>query len=255
MTRAYFLSDIHLKTAEERNSQILLRFFRFLAESDLASRPSHLFLVGDIFDLWVGSHRYFVRRFEPLIAALRSLRELGIEIHFFEGNHDLHLHDFWQGEMGFHVHTDARYFQLAGKMVRIEHGDLINPEDKGYLFLRRFLRTSLMKTLALNLPALVVKTIGERASRASRDYTSTAKELPHDNMVAMVRRHAETAFLQKPFDLIISGHVHAVDDHSFHASHRMVRSINLGHWGDGPKTFLLTEAESRFVDLSDLVNQ
>ena len=88
---AWFISDIHLKTAEERNGKILLRFLRSL----LAGNPQqvHLFMLGDIFDLWVGGHTYFAKKFEPLMQALGDLRKAGARITFIEGNHDVHVEE------------------------------------------------------------------------------------------------------------------------------------------------------------------
>ncbi len=245
MTCAYFVSDIHLTSSDEPNARALLALLEKLRSDALGGsgeKPTHLFLVGDIFDLWIGSHEYFVQKFGPVIRAIRAVVDAGVTVHFFEGNHDLHLKKFWQDKLGVQVHSDAEIFELAGKTVRVEHGDLINPDDKGYLFLRSFLRTSAMRALALNLPSRVVAAIGERASRASRSYTSTAKELPVDKIRRLIRTHAERVFREKPFDLIITGHVHVVDDVTFPASGRDVRSINLGSWYDGPKAFVVSDS-------------
>lgn len=254
MIRAYFVSDIHLKTMHERNSQLLLRFFHSLAtnESSATPRPTHVFLVGDIFDLWISSHRYFVDRFAPLVAAIRELITAGIEVHFFEGNHDLYLKEFWQDELGVHVHADAAYFNLDGTIVRVEHGDLINPDDNGYLFLRAALRTAPLRFLARHLPASAVNAIGERASRASRQYTSTAKGLADERSIALIRAHARRAYQEKPFDLLITGHVHVRDDYGFSMDGRSVRSVNLGSWFDGARFFAWadTDGETGFHELN-----
>jgi UDP-2,3-diacylglucosamine hydrolase len=254
MTLAYFVSDLHLKTIEERNSQILLRFFHSLLRSRSAGEQSatHLFLVGDIFDLWIGSHAFFIERFRPIVSIIGELIQAGIEVHFFEGNHDLYLKDFWEGQLGARVHSDARYFELAGRVLRVEHGDRINPDDRGYLFLRAFLRTGAMTWVAKHLPAEIVNTLGERASRASRVYTSTAKEIPKDGIVQLIRRHAERSFQERPFDLMITGNVHVQDDHVFSIGNREVRSINLGSWFDSPKAFRLSEDRSQdhWIELS-----
>ena len=188
--------------------------------------------------------------------AIQKVRDAGIEVHFFEGNHDLHLETFWAREVGLKVHTDSAYFQLADKTVRVEHGDLINPEDSGYLFLRGLLRNPVVKTLALHLPGRLVTHIGERASGASREYTSTAKGLPQEQIRRLIRRHAESVFKTKPFDLLISGHVHVRDDIELSvdalpgaASGGKFRSVNLGSWFDSPGAFVLSESRAEFIEL------
>ena len=181
--KAFFVSDIHLKDSKEPSSQILLGFLFRLEESLQSHDPAtHLFLVGDIFDLWISSHSFFVQKFQAIVDQLKKLKTLGLEIHYFEGNHDLYLKDFWQNTAEIQVHAEASIFQLGHYKVRVEHGDLINPDDKGYLFLYRFLRTQPLPWLAKNLPSAVVKSIGMRASGASREYTSNAKSLHEEKI-------------------------------------------------------------------------
>lgn len=236
--RAYFVSDVHLRTMEERNSQKLLRFF-YSVLSDPQKKPTHLFLVGDIFDLWIGKHEYFVKRFRPIVDAIHEMVKAGVEVHYFEGNHDLYLKDFWENELGVKVHADESYFQLGDTLVRVEHGDMINPEDKGYLFLRAFLRSGPLKLIARNLSAKLINSIGEKASRASRQYTSTSKELPATEIRTLIRSYAERAYDEKPFDLIVTGHVHVDDDHLMLIQDKPVRSVNLGSWYDSAHVLML----------------
>lgn len=241
--KAYFLSDIHLTSPDDEKALRLERFLLALAgELERGGEPLHLFLVGDIFDLWVGDHGYFQARYRKLVDLIRDLIRLGAHVVFFEGNHDLHLREFWQEEVGARVHTDPSYFELAGLRVRVEHGDMINPDDKGYLFLRWFLRTSVMRGLAMRLPARLVAAIGENASRASRGYTSGdgRKATDSTRVREMLHRYAERCYQDEPFDLMISGHVHVKDEYSFRPRAGVTaRSVNLGSWDAGAHVFVL----------------
>jgi UDP-2,3-diacylglucosamine hydrolase len=258
---AFFVSDIHLKSPTEPKALLLERFLFRLNQQATAggpNAPTHLFLVGDIFDLWIGSHRYFWHRFDRLVRLVRDLIRSGVEVHFFEGNHDLHLNEFWQGEVGTHVHSEAEFFDLGDKRVRVEHGDLINPEDSGYHFLRWFLRTPLVRNLALNLPERVVAAIGERASAVSRGFTSGsgAKAIDHRDVKLMIHAHAKRSYFEEPFDLIVTGHVHVRDDFIFEGNPaKQVRSVNLGSWFDAAPVFVMAEngtgaTEGKFIDVS-----
>lgn len=251
---AYFVSDIHIKDESEPSARAFISFARDLLERrqiGAAGAPTHLFLVGDIFDLWVGGHEYFRNRFESIVDVLRSLVRAGVKVHYFEGNHDLHLHDFWQTEIGVEVHEDEEYFELGRYAVRVEHGDRINPDDRGYLFLRWLLRTAPMKNLACGLPSKIVAAIGARASRASRGYTSAtgAKAMASDRVIELIREHARLCYLEKPFDLMIAGHVHIRDDFTFETSTGSARSVNLGSWFDGARAFLLSNERAEFIEL------
>src|ERR1700733_14013025 len=131
--KAYFLSDLHISSIEEPKTHWLLDFFRAIqSKNDM----THLFLLGDVFDLWVAGHKYFVERFQPVIDELRRLSVLGVEIHYFEGNHDLYLEHFFGRVCGFKIHRAPEYFTLGGLRLRAEHGDQMDPSDRGYKFLR-----------------------------------------------------------------------------------------------------------------------
>jgi len=244
-SKAVFVSDLHLVGPEDSKTRLFTSFLRKLPQENV----THLFLVGDIFDLWVGSHDYFADRFRDVVAAIQDLVRAGIEVHYFEGNHDLHLEKFWAEKIGAHVHADDATFELAGRTVRVEHGDLINPDDKGYLFLRGFLRSNVMTFLAHNLPEKLVHLIGERASSASRDYTSNAKAKPVDEIRQLIRQHAEAQSHLNDFDLIVTGHVHVTDDFTFDVGGRPVRSINLGSWFETPRALVLDSRGLRFEDV------
>jgi UDP-2,3-diacylglucosamine hydrolase len=226
--RAWFVSDLHILSAEDVR---YARFLKFL-EDRLQDGTTHLFLVGDVFDLWVGGHDYFSQRYSAVVDVIRKIVEKKIEVHYFEGNHDLHLSDFWQDELGVHVHRDFKMFHFGSFRVRVEHGDEMNPEDTGYLILRKALRTAPVEWLASALPGDVIQKIGNSMSRSSRKWTSsTFKRLNENAIRKMIRTHAAAVYESEPFDLLVTGHVHVRDDHEWspRAGER-ARSIGLGCW-------------------------
>lgn len=95
----------------------------------------------------------------------------------------------------------------------------------------------------MNLPARVVAAIGERASRASREYTSGdgRKSVSRERVIDLIHAYAEGAYQEDPFDLIVTGHVHVKDDYSFEPSAgKKVRCVNLGSWFEGSPVFVMT---------------
>lgn len=226
MQRALFVSDIHIKSAEDPKYELFCEFLEACAQKP----PAHLFLVGDIFDLWIADRRYFTSRFERAIAKIQQLTTKGVKVHYFEGNHDLDLKLFWQHKLGVDVRDEAAYYQLDGKTLRVEHGDQMDPEDRGYLFLRWLLRTPLMRALGRHLPNGLVALIGERASRASRQYTSNVKTTSNDRAIEKTRDHAKRAYQTKPFDIFVSGHTHVLEDSWQETAGKRFRCFNLGTW-------------------------
>ena len=242
---AYFLSDIHLKSINERNSHRLLRFLSSLeARADLS-----LFFIGDIFDLWVGSHAYFGQKFAPILLEVERLSTAGTRIVYFEGNHDLHLGSYWRDNLGAEVYSEPLCFDLFGKRVRIEHGDYIDPEDKAYLYYRRLIRQPFMEALANRVPGKFWDLVGSKASEISRSRSGPKREQGVEHIRKKIHRYAEAEAKQECFDLMITGHVHVRDDHSFMVEDRQVRSINLGSWFEEPAVFELSGDRASFTYL------
>lgn len=246
---AWFISDLHLKSMKERNSQTLLRFLHFLKTQ---KETTHLILLGDIFDFWIGPGKVFQQEFSPLIEALLQLKSVGIQILYCEGNHDVHIHKFWRDQLGFDVFIEPRKIQLGSWSVRLEHGDYINPEDKAYLRWRSTLRGLPLKTLAHILPSSVVAKIGRTFSERSRKVTSVRREVHEQEYREMIRKYAQSVSKTESFDYIITGHMHIDDDFTFEEMSHKRTSINLGSWFSPPKALRIDEKGHRWMALSDL---
>lgn len=228
--RAIFLSDIHLRGAQDSRLGL---FIQRLDEEIAVGSLTQLYLLGDIFDLWVGAHQHFIHEYAELLGRLAKLREMGVEIHYFEGNHDLHLAGYWREQLGAIVHVEGVIVDLAGLRVRIEHGDQMNPDDRGYLRLRAFLRTPFMAWAAYALPGSVTEAIGRSMSRASRKWTASPVMFRDETQIrSIIVEHARRAWADEEFDVLIAGHVHVRLDEQLPlgTSNKNVRVINLGCW-------------------------
>ena len=143
----------------------------------------------------------------------------------------------------------ARRAAQDGWRVRVEHGDQMDPDDSGYLFLRWLLRTWPMRRLGRYLPNSSVRMIGERASHASRDYTSNVKVASDDQAIVKIRSHAIRAYREKPFDLIVSGHVHVLEN----SRQENFACVNLGTWLKEPYVLDLEERNPRLRSLQEFL--
>jgi UDP-2,3-diacylglucosamine hydrolase len=221
---AFFVSDVHLSRMASPTGEALLSLVK------RATKEATLFIIlGDLFDLWVGSGSAFKKEYAPLIEEFKKLKKK-CPIYYFEGNHDFQLKKFWEDELGFKIFPRPHEFEFGGLKIRAEHGDEINREDHGYLFLRWFLRTPPLRFLINIAPSKLVLAIGQRASLVSRDYTS---KLPNSSL-QIFRDYAQALRKEKDFDVLVTGHTHVADDFIFTESGNIARLINLGSWFDGP---------------------
>jgi UDP-2,3-diacylglucosamine hydrolase len=240
--KAWFISDIHLKSLNERNGIILLRFLLSLQKE---RECTHLFLLGDIFDFWVGDDQYFHQKFGPIVDAIIHLKKIGVKVIYFEGNHDVHVADFWQKKYGVPCFVEDQYFDLGGRQVRVSHGDLINEDDLAYQRYRRVYRNKFVEKAFRKIPAKTMDEIGHWLSSFSKKNTSRRGRDSQEAMVKMIRTYAQKCYRQKPFDFIISGHMHIKDEFDFNNS----CSINLGSWFEQPTAFWLSDNSSGWENL------
>lgn len=237
----YFVSDLHIKSEEKEKAR---KFVHFL--QNLPSHTTHLVLLGDIFDMWIGPHDYFIKKFPVIISVVQNLIARGVQVHYFEGNHDLHIKKFWQDKIGATVHDKEFYFNFDGFIVRAEHGDFINKKDRNYQFLRSFLRSVPMKIMIQNAPGRLVHAIGDRSSQMSRLYSERIDLSYKNEIIQLTREYAKKTYRERPFDLIVTGHTHVDDDFVFEEDHKKIRSLNLGSWFDKPKALHLQKKDEDF---------
>lgn len=248
-SRALFVSDIHITSAADEKCVL----FRKFLDRCLELKPNFLFLVGDIFDLWIADREYFVATYAEVVERVRALRAGGTEVYYFEGNHDLDLRVFWQDALGVKVFEEPSYFDLLGRTVRVEHGDQMDPDDRGYLFLRWLLRTPAGRGLGRHLPNPAVKWIGEKASHASRDYTSSIKTVTASQVKDKFLAHIGRAYSDKAFDVLVAGHVHVADDVTVSRDGKSLRAFNLGTWLKEPLVLELTEDNVQLKRVHDFL--
>lgn len=241
---SYFISDIHIKSLEDSSSRLLFFWLQNIWPTD----KGDIYLLGDIFDIWVSDHSVFKKKYRPLIDELKKVKHQGFKVVYFEGNHDLHLKKFWQDELGFEVCFEMKYFEIDGSVIRLEHGDQINIEDHDYLKLRRTLRSPTMLFLGHWLPGHLWNWIGEKWSQKSRKNSYSYLESRKSDVIKMVRVHAQRSYYEKPFDAIITGHMHIVDDYEFPMNGKQIRSINLGTWLDGPKILKFKDGKFSWLE-------
>jgi len=213
-----FLADAHLVDPSDENYLKLLEFL----ERQIG-RIRTLYLLGDIFEFWIGYRHTVFAPYVPLLDTLRRLRGGGAEIVFVEGNHDFHLGPYFEEFLGCRILPDGGSVDIEGKKVFISHGDMINPEDRGYRLLRRILRSRLFRLVKGILPPDLAWRTARWASRQSKKGHGRKRSRwsPED----MILAHARHRFAEG-FDAVVTGHFHA----PFFKSSNEGIVIALGDW-------------------------
>ncbi len=134
--KIYFSSDNHLGAPTRAES--LPREKVFVKWLDIIKHDAEvIFLLGDLFDFWFEYKTVVPKGFVRTLGKLAELRDNGIQIYFFVGNHDLWMHDYFETELNIPVYHDPKTFVFNKKSFFIGHGDGKGPGDKGYKRMKR----------------------------------------------------------------------------------------------------------------------
>ena len=118
----YILSDAHLGSwAISHGRTQERRLVRFL--DDIKHKAAAVYLLGDMFDFWY-EYKYVVPKgYTRFLGKLSELTDMGVEIHFYTGNHDIWMYGYLEEECGVIIHRKPETVELYGKVFYLAHGD------------------------------------------------------------------------------------------------------------------------------------
>ena len=130
-TKIYFASDQHFgaPTAKASKPREML-FLQWL--NDIEKDATALFLLGDLFDFWFEYQTVVPKGFVRILGKLATMKDNGLPIFFFVGNHDLWMADYFEKELGIPVFHEPQIYTFNNKNFFIGHGDGKGPGDMGY---------------------------------------------------------------------------------------------------------------------------
>lgn len=224
--KIYFLSDFHLGAPDHPSSltreKIIVRFL-----DEIRSDAGEIFLVGDLFDFWYEYRKVVPKGYVRLLGKLAELSDSGITFHFFAGNHDMWMRDYFEKELNIPVYYEPRELDRYGKKFLVGHGDGLGPGDHGYKRLKKLFRNPVSKWLFGILPPVVGMGLAHYLSRRSRAQTGQAEEQFLGEEKEWLIIHCKEQLERKPFDYFVFGHRHLAIDFTFPGGSRY---INLGDW-------------------------
>ena len=99
MKNIYFLSDAHLGSrAIEHGRTQERRLVNFL--DSIKHKAGAIYLLGDMFDFWYEFKLVVPKGYTRFLGKLSELTDMGVEVHFFIGNHDIWCGDYLSKECG-----------------------------------------------------------------------------------------------------------------------------------------------------------
>ena len=224
--KIYFLSDFHLgvpnATVSLQREKTIVRFL-----DTIKADAAEIFIVGDMFDFWFEYSAVVPKGYVRLLGKIAELTDSGIPIHFFVGNHDMWMKNYFQMELNVPVYFEPKTFEFAGKKFYIGHGDGLGPGDRGYKFIKKIFRNKLCQWLFGVIPPSIGIGIANYFSQKSRSAASEEPEffLGEDKEWLLV--YARDVLKTEYYDYFIFGHRHLPINFMLNEQSCY---INLGEW-------------------------
>jgi UDP-2,3-diacylglucosamine hydrolase len=240
--KIYFLSDFHLGAPDAASSLVReKKIVQFL--NTIKTDAAVIFIVGDLFDFWYEYKKVVPKGYVRILGKIAEISDAGIPIHFFVGNHDMWMKDYFQTELNASVYFEPKDFTFNGKHFLIGHGDGLGPGDEGYKFIKKIFRNRFCQWLFGVLPPQIGIGLADYFSRKSRAKTGTTNEMFLGEDKEWLVVYAKEILQKAHYDYFIFGHRHLPLDIALNTKSKY---INLGDWikyftyavFDGEKTTL-----------------
>jgi UDP-2,3-diacylglucosamine hydrolase len=224
--KIYFASDLHLGAPDPAKSLKRERHFvRWLEE--IRPQAQEIYLLGDVFDFWHEWKKVVPKGYVRLLGKLAEMTDEGIPIHYFMGNHDLWLKDYFPTEVGVSIHEKPEIKEWHGKTFYFAHGDGLGPGDKGYKFLRKIFTNRFLKWNFAQLHPNFGIGLANYFSRLSRKKTGHLDAVDYGDKEFLLIHTKEVLAQHPEVDYCIYGHRHypkkqEVEHEKYY--------INLGDW-------------------------
>ena len=220
--RKVFIADAHLGKPEDFNYRTLLKFLE-----GLKGNTETLFILGDLFEFWVGYRNIPFTHYLPALEMLKDLKDSGTHIVYFEGNHDFHMGPFFEKTLKAEIYQGPGILSINGKKVYLCHGDQIMQNDYGYRVFRFLLHNSMTKILLPLVPYRLTSLVAEHLSRQSTgNHGERNRKLDY---VAILKDFAAARF-DSGCDAVITAHFHSpyIFKNGTEGEERVL--ISLGDW-------------------------
>ncbi|HXY96974.1 MAG TPA: UDP-2,3-diacylglucosamine diphosphatase [Steroidobacteraceae bacterium] len=215
-----FVSDVHLG---EDSAPAIGQFLGFLTTR--AARAETLYILGDLFESWVGDDDRSPAALE-VCAALKGLTAGGVPCFVLHGNRDFLLGSGFCERTGCVLLSDPVVAELDGEQVLVTHGDALCTDDHSYQELRSIVRSPRMQRRFLALPLERRELLaGEVRAGSRRHIARTVPTIMDVNAGAV-----ERAFRVTGVRRMIHGHTHRPGVHDLTIDGASAQRIVLGAW-------------------------
>lgn len=216
----HFISDLHIALDKP---DITRRFVNFL--ENRAPKASSLYILGDLFDTWVGDDD-FTPPTKQIRACLQRLTNQGTKVSLQAGNRDFLIGRRFCQDTGVELLDDYAVIDLFGEPTLLTHGDLLCTDDIAYQAFRVKSRSPEWQRNVLSKP-LFVRLLAARWYRIKSFFHKRKKsqdimDVNQNTVVNTMRQYACRR--------LIHGHTHRPAVHEFLVDGKPAQRFVLADW-------------------------
>ncbi len=232
---SYFISDLHLSNQQPK---LLIGLLQLCQQ--IAADAEELFILGDLFDAWIGDDAAPAELL-PMQQALLRLAMGGCKLYFVHGNRDFLLGQDFADSCQMRILPSICKRRVQGQQVLLLHGDELCTDDLPYQAFRQQVRNSKWQTDFLSQPLEARLAQAKAARHASQAHTSSSQM----DIMDVNEQAVAQCFAEQDCQTMIHGHTHRPDRHQY--SDGRVRWV-LGDWHPDQLNYLRIEQQDwRFV--------
>lgn len=223
MPAPLFISDLHLCPTRPQITELFSRFL------EGAPRDADtLYILGDLFEYWVGDDDCDDPFNATIITALRRLSDSGTKIFLMHGNRDFLLGEQFCLAAGVSLLGDPTLINLYGTPTLLMHGDTLCTDDMAYQAFRKQVRDPAWQQQFLAQPLAQRKAIAQNYRRKSE----TAKQTKTRGIMDVTLATLETILRKYNYPRLIHGHTHRPARHLHHVDAHHCERVVLTDWNE-----------------------
>ncbi|MAF83025.1 MAG: UDP-2,3-diacylglucosamine diphosphatase [Chromatiales bacterium] len=234
-----FISDLHLHPSRPAVTDC---FIRFLEES--ASTASTLYILGDLFEVWIGDDNPDPHH-RRVISALRRFTDAGPECFFARGNRDVIIGRRFRTETGVQLLEESTVIELYDTRALISHGDELCTDDHAYQRFRLRARNPTWRALFLAMPLQARNYLAQHLRNRSKADTA----LKPEDIIDASPEAITDAFVEHRVSMMIHGHTHRPGIQNLEVFRKPRTRIILGDWYEQGSVLRWDESGYRLVTL------
>ena len=247
MKNYYFIADAHLGSrAFEHHRTQERRLVRFL--DTIKDKAEAVFMLGDMFDFWFEYEDVVPKGFTRFLGKVSELTDHGVEVHYFQGNHDMWCGEYLQKECGVILHREACTMEICGKEFYMAHGHGLDYRDREWKtrFMYNCFESHTLRRIAKMIHPHWFMNFALNWAKHSREKHQETGEPPYqgedkEGLVLYAKEYLQT---HPTINYFVFGHRHIDLDILLN---RTCRLMILGEWYS-LFTYAVFDGENMFMD-------